>query len=770
MIEHTINREIFDFHYESEKVAEKMQKQLVNYYAYEFNQIIQRVIEQEFPYNEFYFCDKLEIDLGDIEEDAFEAKEVFEKFEEALMQRLNQLKNSPQAQVSYEKIAEEVVQQFLLKGDVPWWINKSSDTVAIQPFVRLLISRAPEKLIAIIKQNQETALIRLTALFSESRNNDVADFKSFLEAVKKEGLSIERSDFQASATAGLQKYQHDETMLIKGNKITLYLNELEPGELQKMQKILHKDTDSHSSTEKELIIAAVMKRKRLLSAIKEITLFTNQETIKAITRLLQKQRLSAAADEKLRTYLLTFSVYALHWLHAETLRMQAATGTHHNDENEAAIAGKRTQVTSGDIESGELEESSPQVSNDIPANDEKHIAEREQQEEQVPEPTKFRKNNDLPTETFNRKEVVIYLLEKLKLKQASAAIFDSYSDSDIRELAASFNKIEKDAAGKKTLATFLLEHPYFFKFSFLKIIIEGFAKPPVEKQHNKSLHPTSEKSDNAKVTDALFLELDALYRKSATVFQKLSENELLILQDVLQRESITTKREHQAIQKVLQQMPVKLLVLLQAFTMLKESDITNILAQPAAKERTMDVVGKSSQPDYFQQQPEQKKIQINNAGICLIAAYLPAFFRNMHLLEDKKFKSISHAMQAMYLIAYLAEGGTRHKEYLLQFNKILTGFGVTDPVPHMPRLPSGYRKEADALLAAIIDNWKALRTTSITGFRQSFLKRDGLLTDNGPTWTLQVERKGHDVLLGSVPWGFSMIRFPWMQKPVVVEW
>ncbi|MBV4360546.1 contractile injection system tape measure protein [Pinibacter aurantiacus] len=765
MIEHTINREIFDFHYGSEKVAERMQRQLVNYYAYEFNQIIQRAIEQQFASSEFYFCDRIEIDLGDIEEDAFEEREVFEKFEDVLTQKLRQIKNSPSPQVSYEKIAEEVVKQFLLEGDVPWWINKN-DVIAIQPLVRLLVNRAPEKLMAIIKHNRDTALVRLATLFNESSNSDVIAFKSFLEALRKEGLSIDQPSLVPVTADDLHSRRYDRARLVQGNRITLQLHESEPDVLQKLEKILSKGVHSVSSTDKDAIIAAIVKRKRLLSAIKEMTLFTNQETIKAMTWLLQKQRLSASAEKKLTMHLSTFSVYALHWLAAETLRMQSPTSVRRDEEN--TTPGTSSDLSSKIIESEELKEAAQQTSNNENENDETDILKQEALKEQAAEQKLSQKQGASSTNFYSRAASINYLLEKLRLKHASSTIFDNYSDSAIQELASSFNKIEQDVAGKKMLAAFLLEHPYFFKFNFLEIITEGFAIPAPEDQRNESLRRTTER---ANITETLFSELKTLRRKTEAILQKLSENELLILQDVLQKKSLATKREHQTMQKVLQLMPVKLLVLLQAFTMLSESSIAStIVVQSAAKDQTIDIVDEHLPVDHFQHSGQPRKIQINNAGICLVAAYLPSFFKNMHLLEDKKFKSISHAMQAMYLIAYLAEGATKHKEYLLQFNKILTGFAVTDPVAHMPRLPSGYKKEADALLTAIIENWKALRNTSINGFRQSFLQRNGLLTDNGDSWTLQVERKGHDVLIDSVPWSFSMIRFPWMRKPVVVEW
>ena len=78
--------------------------------------------------------------------------------------------------------------------------------------------------------------------------------------------------------------------------------------------------------------------------------------------------------------------------------------------------------------------------------------------------------------------------------------------------------------------------------------------------------------------------------------------------------------------------------------------------------------------------------------------------------------------------------------------------------------------ECHSLLESVIAHWKALKNTSLTGFRESFLQRKGTLFENGPSWTLQVERKPYDLLLNSIPWGFNMIKLPWMKKMIQVEW
>ena len=80
------------------------------------------------------------------------------------------------------------------------------------------------------------------------------------------------------------------------------------------------------------------------------------------------------------------------------------------------------------------------------------------------------------------------------------------------------------------------------------------------------------------------------------------------------------------------------------------------------------------------------------------------------------------------------------------------------------------RIEADALLAAAISHWGALGKTGVAALRMSFLQRRGLLRNMGSGWQLQVEPESFDLLLGKLPWGISIVRLPWMTRPIFTDW
>ena len=70
----------------------------------------------------------------------------------------------------------------------------------------------------------------------------------------------------------------------------------------------------------------------------------------------------------------------------------------------------------------------------------------------------------------------------------------------------------------------------------------------------------------------------------------------------------------------------------------------------------------------------------------------------------------------------------------------------------------------------MIAHWKKLGNTSVNSLRESFLLRNGKLSETEQYWQLQVEGRAWDVLLNYLPWGYSIISLPWMKKRIQVEW
>lgn len=80
-------------------------------------------------------------------------------------------------------------------------------------------------------------------------------------------------------------------------------------------------------------------------------------------------------------------------------------------------------------------------------------------------------------------------------------------------------------------------------------------------------------------------------------------------------------------------------------------------------------------------------------------------------------------------------------------------------------------KEAtNKLIASAIKNWSALKSTSVDGYREAFIQREGKLTYTQEGWKLFVPPKTYDILLNYLPYGISLIRQSWMTENLWVEW
>jgi|GEM_PF-4261893 len=164
------------------------------------------------------------------------------------------------------------------------------------------------------------------------------------------------------------------------------------------------------------------------------------------------------------------------------------------------------------------------------------------------------------------------------------------------------------------------------------------------------------------------------------------------------------------------------------------------------------------------------KFYISNSGLVIIANYFPVFFNELQLLENGNFKSKQDQIKAVFLLHYLCTGEETSPEYTLQFNKILCGLALDEPLPSLVPFNEKEKNECNELLNEVIYNWQKLGHTSAEALREAFLSRDGILSWENNGWKLQVERKGYDILLDSLPWSFNHVKLSWMENVITTEW
>jgi hypothetical protein len=161
-------------------------------------------------------------------------------------------------------------------------------------------------------------------------------------------------------------------------------------------------------------------------------------------------------------------------------------------------------------------------------------------------------------------------------------------------------------------------------------------------------------------------------------------------------------------------------------------------------------------------------IYIENAGLVLLHPFLPRFFEALGISKESV---ILQPEKALVLLHYLTTGMKTAPEYELVLPKILCNIPLSSSLPLEIDIAVNEAEEASALLDAVIKHWEALRNTSRDGLRGTFLLRPGKLSlKNDGDWLLQVESQTYDILLNQLPWGITMIKLPWMEKMIWVEW
>ena len=161
---------------------------------------------------------------------------------------------------------------------------------------------------------------------------------------------------------------------------------------------------------------------------------------------------------------------------------------------------------------------------------------------------------------------------------------------------------------------------------------------------------------------------------------------------------------------------------------------------------------------------------IANAGQVLAAPYFPRLFAMLDLTENTAFKDQRAAERAVHLLQFMVNGQTDSPEYQLVLNKILCGVRTGTPIDRAIDITDQERETIEGLIQGMIQNWKVIGNTSVAGLRESFLQREGRLQLQDDTWHLLVQPRAFDMLLDQLPWSFAIIKHPWMERVVHVDW
>jgi len=168
---------------------------------------------------------------------------------------------------------------------------------------------------------------------------------------------------------------------------------------------------------------------------------------------------------------------------------------------------------------------------------------------------------------------------------------------------------------------------------------------------------------------------------------------------------------------------------------------------------------------------ETEEFHINNAGLVVVAPFLGMVFKDLgYLNKGRDFAIKAARIRAVHFSQYLVTSEQHSAECGLALNKIICGMKVDEPLERFIDLTQPEHDAAREVLDSALEHWTALKRTSAPVFQQTFLQHEGILTRESSHWLLRIERISVDVLIDTLPWTISIIKYPWMIQPVMVEW
>ena len=166
----------------------------------------------------------------------------------------------------------------------------------------------------------------------------------------------------------------------------------------------------------------------------------------------------------------------------------------------------------------------------------------------------------------------------------------------------------------------------------------------------------------------------------------------------------------------------------------------------------------------------EARIYVPNAGLIILWPFLSRLFSNLKYTDKGKFIDPEKQVRAIHLTQYLVGFTEDHPEYTLMLNKLICGMELTEPIERSVNLTEEEKTEARNLLSSVIAQWKEMNNTSVENFQRTFIQREGVIWQKDGNWNIKVEHTSFDILLLKLPWGLSMIKYPWNNYLIFVEW
>ncbi len=158
-------------------------------------------------------------------------------------------------------------------------------------------------------------------------------------------------------------------------------------------------------------------------------------------------------------------------------------------------------------------------------------------------------------------------------------------------------------------------------------------------------------------------------------------------------------------------------------------------------------------------------------GLMLLAPFLSTLFRRMGLLEKNEFISEMEQLKAYKVLMTIPKiDETETFEFQDLIPRIITGIAPEDTINYVPELTDEEITELTNFLNAVISQWPVMANSTLRGFIESFLLRDGKVWKAGKVWKIEVNGHGADIILQTLTWGFATMKFPWTPYMIETDW
>ncbi len=165
-----------------------------------------------------------------------------------------------------------------------------------------------------------------------------------------------------------------------------------------------------------------------------------------------------------------------------------------------------------------------------------------------------------------------------------------------------------------------------------------------------------------------------------------------------------------------------------------------------------------------------KKYEITGAGLIILAPFIPALFERAGYVLDQRKNNSNDKLRAILLLHHMVYGKQPAGATDLFLPQLLCNMPTTTLHPPFPDVTKKESELSILLLRTVIQSWSKINQTTIEGFRDSFLQREGKLIIEDDEAHLVVQQRGYDILLSSLPWSIAITKLRWMDRPLFTRW